>query len=155
MHAIHLSYLQHIMLPSLHNTHTCMYNCTHAHVQLYTRTCTTVHTNTHTRRCHRPAYGSPPILGPGGPICLGNWVPLPRQVGPPRTEMPRCKKLSRTQMPRQPGPPRTQLLKYILMYKHFTDKARDHRRPLDETQGGGGGGGGVGVCPPPLRTPTN
>ena len=21
------------------------------------------------------ACGSPPILGPGGPICLGNWVP--------------------------------------------------------------------------------
>ena len=33
---------------------------------------------------------------------------------------------------------------------------RDHRHPLDEAQGGGGGGGGeVGVCPPPLRTPTN
>ena len=30
------------------------------------------------------------------------------------------------------------------MYKHFTDKARDHRRPLDETQGGGGGRGGGG-----------
>ena len=28
------------------------------------------------------ACGSPPILGPGGPICLGNWVP-------PRTQMPR------------------------------------------------------------------
>ena len=28
------------------------------------------------------------------------------------------------------------------MYKHFTEKARDHRHPLDETQGGGGGGGG-------------
>ena len=94
-----------------------------------------------------PAYGSPPILGPGGPICLGNWVPLPRQVGPSRTEMPRCKKLSRTQMPRQPGPPRTQLAKYILMYKHFTDKARDHRRPLDETQGGGGGGGAYAHLP--------
>ena len=53
-------------------------------------------------------------------------------------------------MPRQPGPPRTQLPVskiYTYMYKHFTDKARDHRRPLDETQGGGGGegeGGGGG-----------
>ena len=46
-------------------------------------------------------------------------------------------------MPRQPGPS-CLLAKYILMYKHFTEKARDHRRPLDETQGGGGGGGGGG-----------
>ena len=30
------------------------------------------------------------------------------------------------------------------MYKHFTEKARDHRRPLDETQGGGRGGGKAG-----------
>ena len=32
-----------------------------------------------------------------------------------------------------------------LIYKFFTEKAymlRDHRRPLDEAQGGGGGGGG-------------
>ena len=71
-------------------------------------------------------------------------------------------------MPRQPGPPRTQLPVskiYTYMYKHFTEKARDHRRPLDETQGGGGGGGGWGrreggggrggVCIPPLRTRTN
>ena len=64
-------------------------------------------------------------------------------------------------MPRQPGPgPSCLLAKYILIhvYKHFTEKAymlRDHRRPLDEAQGGVGGGGRMPPPPPALRTPTN
>ena len=44
-----------------------------------------------------------------------------------------------------PPGPSCLLAKYIFMYKHFTEKARDHRRPLDETQEGEGGGGGGGA----------
>ena len=52
-------------------------------------------------------------------------------------------------MPRQPGPPRTQLpdSKIYLYINILQRKHRDHRRPLDEAQGGGGGGGGGGDTP--------
>ena len=60
---------------------------------------------------------------------------------------------NRTQMPWQPGPPGPicLLAKYTYIYKHFTEKAymlRDHRRPLDEAQGGGEGGWGGGAYAP-------
>ena len=49
-------------------------------------------------RCHRhmhvgppPPPPPPPILGPGGPICLGNWVPPPPPPPPPG---PKCRKVT-------------------------------------------------------------
>ena len=39
--------------------------------------------HTRTNRCHSlTGMWVPPILGPGGPICLGNWVPPPPPPGP-------------------------------------------------------------------------